>query len=128
MLFDPDLDEDDPDEAGVDERDFSHFLTTDDVRAGFAMVALKHGYELIERGEDRGAVAQAIDLLFHEAQFPEGFDVFGWASDYFERIPWDDFMNAYVSSPAEGLYSEEESEAIAGELDAALEQVGLENA
>ena len=37
-------------------------------------------------------------------------------------------MNAYVSSPAEGLYSEEESEAIAGELDAALEQVGLENA
>ena len=59
---------------------------------------------------------------------PDAFDIFSWASDYFENVDWNDFMNTYVSSPAEGLFSEEEAGAIRESLDRALEQTQIENA
>lgn len=124
MTFQPDFDEEEIDEGGEDVRDFSHFLASDESWAGFAMIALKAGYEMIERGEDQGCVAQAAVLLCREAGIPaDEYNVFDWASDYFENIGWDDFMNAYVSSPAEGLYSEEEADQIRAGMEGALEQV-----
>lgn len=129
MAFTPDFDEADPDEGGVDIHDFSHFLAEDESRAGFAMIALKTGYEMIERGEDQGSVAAALVLLCHEAGLPDDeYNIFDWASDYFENVAWDDFMNAYVSSPAEGLYSEEEADQIRESMEGALEQVIQESA
>lgn len=122
--FTGDFDEAEIDEGGTDLHDFSHFLSEDESRAGFAMIALKAGYEMIERGEDQGTVAEAIVLLCHEAGIPDAeFNIFDWASDYFENVAWEDFMNAYVSSPAEGLYSEEEADQIRESMEGALEQV-----
>lgn len=129
MSFEPDYDEDDPDEAGVNVSDFSHYLSEDECRLGFAMIVLKAAYEMVRRGEDRGLVAQAAVLLLHEAGMPvDDYNAFDWASDYFENVSWDDFLNAYVSSPAEGLYSEEEADQIREGLEGALEQVSLEAA
>ena len=129
MAFTPDFDEADPDEGGVAIHDFSHFLAEDESRAGFAIIALKTGYEMIERGEDQGSVAAALVLLCHEAGLPDDeYNIFDWASDYFENVAWDDFMNAYVSSPAEGLYSEEEADQIRESMEGALEQVIQESA
>ena len=73
-------------------------------------------------------MAEALVLLFHESEVPDAFDIFSWASDYFENVDWNDFMNTYVSSPAEGLFSEEEAGAIRESLDRALEQTQIENA
>ena len=120
MQLDQEWDDVEVDEGGIDPNDFSHYLETDEVLRGFAMIALKRGYEMIDAGEDQGVVAEALVLLFH--------DIFSWASDYFENVDWNDFMNNYVSSPAEGLFSEEEAGAIRESLDRALEQTQIENA
>lgn len=128
MQLDQEWDDVEVDEGGIDPNDFSHYLETDEVLRGFAMIALKRGYEMIDAGEDQGVVAEALVLLFHESEVPDAFDIFSWASDYFENVDWNDFMNNYVSSPAEVLFSEEEAGAIRESLDRALEQTQIENA
>ncbi len=126
--FEPDFDRDDsPDDMGNDPNDFSAFIAEDENRLGFAMAVLHRGYELIDRGEDPGLVAQAITLLFHETgEVPDSLNSFDWASDYFENIPPEDFDNQYVGSPALGLLNEEDIDQISEALDSALEQVEME--
>ena len=128
MPFAPDFDEFTQDDVAADPADFSSLLAADDALLGFAMIALRRGYEMVERGEDRGSVASAIELLFHETQgeAADACNVFDWASDYFENVSPEDFSNQFVSSPALGLYSGEEQEEIASGLEGALEQVQQE--
>ena len=125
MAFAPEFDDIAQDDIGADPADFSALLATDDALLGFAMVALRHGYDMVERGEDQGLVASAIELLFHETQgeAADSSNVFDWASDYFENVSPEDFGNQFVSSPALGLFSEEEQDDIAQGLEDALEQV-----
>ena len=68
MQLDQEWDDVEVDEGGIDPNDFSHYLETDEVLRGFAMIALKRGYEMIDAGEDQGVVAEALVLLFHESE------------------------------------------------------------
>ena len=43
MQLDQEWDDVEVDEGGIDPNDFSHYLETDEVLRGFAMIALKRG-------------------------------------------------------------------------------------
>ena len=70
MQLDQEWDDVEVDEGGIDPNDFSHYLETDEVLRGFAMIALKRGYEMIDAGEDQGVVADLSWLHVLYRRFP----------------------------------------------------------
>uniref|UniRef100_UPI003AB5FD87 hypothetical protein n=1 Tax=Akkermansia sp. TaxID=1872421 RepID=UPI003AB5FD87 len=59
--LDQEWDDVEVDEGGIDPNDFSHYLETDEVLRGFAMIALKRGYEMID--EKLLAIGAAVERL-----------------------------------------------------------------